>query len=411
MPRNAQGIYNLPVGNPVLIDTLIESIWANDTLSDLANEITASLPRNGSAAMSGPLILAGDATVPLQAVTKQQLDAVDQGGITVTPQTNTYDETTGRAGIVGYFGIGASDLKDIDEDDLNNNFPPLVNGFYHMTGTWNDNPIPWWVNGNCNFLVLMNDTSWGSQLALHEDGSIYSRGYQGGIYWNWLRTMMEGDFGIGRTTGIDVFKDDGLDIITQSGLTSVSSSNVQDVNGPPDSSEHGTVITNCYSALSAYQIYQENGTDRYGANTYWRSKENDVWTEWRMAYDQWNVVGTVSDNASGIPNGAVVDRGGDAVNWYVKWADGTLIQGGVVNIPNVSLPVGALYRATTDTTWTFLLPFIDDAYHLTGSDSASTHIMTICAKLTVLACSVNAWSTASVATARAQTVMAVGRWK
>jgi len=75
MPRNAQGIYSLPAGNPVVPGTLIESTWANPTMSDIAAALTGSLPRNGSAPMQGPLILAGDATRPLEAVPLQQLNA------------------------------------------------------------------------------------------------------------------------------------------------------------------------------------------------------------------------------------------------------------------------------------------------------------------------------------------------
>lgn len=79
MPRNVQGIYSLPAGNPVVPGTLIESTWANPTMSDIAAALTGSLPRNGSAPMQGPLILAGDATQQLAAVPLQQLNATVGG--------------------------------------------------------------------------------------------------------------------------------------------------------------------------------------------------------------------------------------------------------------------------------------------------------------------------------------------
>lgn len=79
MPRNAQGIYSLPAGNPVVPGTLIESTWANPTMSDIAAALTGSLPRNGSAPMQGPLILAGDATQQLAAVPLQQLNSAIGG--------------------------------------------------------------------------------------------------------------------------------------------------------------------------------------------------------------------------------------------------------------------------------------------------------------------------------------------
>jgi microcystin-dependent protein len=75
MPRNSQGVYSLPAGNPVVDGTLIETTWANPTMSDIAAALTGSLPRDGSASMTGPLILNGNATLNLAAVPLQQLNA------------------------------------------------------------------------------------------------------------------------------------------------------------------------------------------------------------------------------------------------------------------------------------------------------------------------------------------------
>lgn len=51
MPRNSSGVYTLPAGNPVTAGTTIDATWANSTLSDIANEITNSLDRNGNGGM------------------------------------------------------------------------------------------------------------------------------------------------------------------------------------------------------------------------------------------------------------------------------------------------------------------------------------------------------------------------
>ena len=75
MPRNSQGVYSLPPGNPVVAGTLIESDWANDTMTDLAQALTDSLPRNGSAPMTGLLTLSGSApTNPTHAASKAYVD-------------------------------------------------------------------------------------------------------------------------------------------------------------------------------------------------------------------------------------------------------------------------------------------------------------------------------------------------
>jgi microcystin-dependent protein len=71
MPRNNQGVYALPAGNPVVPGTLIETTWANPTMSDIAAALTGSLPRDGSAGMTGPLILSNsNPTNPLEAASK-----------------------------------------------------------------------------------------------------------------------------------------------------------------------------------------------------------------------------------------------------------------------------------------------------------------------------------------------------
>ena len=55
MPRNAQGQYFLPDGNPVTPGELIKSEWANSTMDDIANALTNSLDRAGAGGMTGPL--------------------------------------------------------------------------------------------------------------------------------------------------------------------------------------------------------------------------------------------------------------------------------------------------------------------------------------------------------------------
>lgn len=47
MARNGSGVYTLPAGNPVVTGTTISSTWANNTLNDLGNAMTASLAYDG----------------------------------------------------------------------------------------------------------------------------------------------------------------------------------------------------------------------------------------------------------------------------------------------------------------------------------------------------------------------------
>ena len=55
MSRNSSGTYSLPAGNPVVSATTISSSWANNTMSDIATELTDSLSRSGKGAMLAAL--------------------------------------------------------------------------------------------------------------------------------------------------------------------------------------------------------------------------------------------------------------------------------------------------------------------------------------------------------------------
>jgi microcystin-dependent protein len=85
MPRNSSGVYTLPAGNPVAGDTTIDTEWANPTMSDIGNEITNSLPRDGSAGMTGPLMLARQAISPMEAVPLSQIESVLSGESNYVP--------------------------------------------------------------------------------------------------------------------------------------------------------------------------------------------------------------------------------------------------------------------------------------------------------------------------------------
>jgi hypothetical protein len=54
MPRDVNGTYTLPAGNPVQPDTVIDVDWANPTMTDLATAMTNSLSRNGNGGMLAP---------------------------------------------------------------------------------------------------------------------------------------------------------------------------------------------------------------------------------------------------------------------------------------------------------------------------------------------------------------------
>lgn len=100
MPRSA-GVYSLPAGNPVVTGTTITSTWANTTLADIASALTDSLPRDGSAAMTGNLPMGtfkvaglGNASALGDALAFGQTGAYLQG---LSSDTNTVNISGGAA--------------------------------------------------------------------------------------------------------------------------------------------------------------------------------------------------------------------------------------------------------------------------------------------------------------------------
>ena len=54
MPRDSNGNYFLATGNPVAAGTIIQSIWANATMDDIATALSDSLDRYGRGGMLAP---------------------------------------------------------------------------------------------------------------------------------------------------------------------------------------------------------------------------------------------------------------------------------------------------------------------------------------------------------------------
>ena len=59
MPRDSNGNYTLPSGNPVIPGTVIEAAWANPTMADIGSALTDSLDRYGRGAMQAPFKFLG----------------------------------------------------------------------------------------------------------------------------------------------------------------------------------------------------------------------------------------------------------------------------------------------------------------------------------------------------------------
>ena len=86
MPRDLAGNYTLPLGNPVVADTLITPTWANSTMSDVATQLNGVVTRDGKLGMLQPF--------PVQP------GAVATPGLTFVGDTTTglYQTAAGRIG-------------------------------------------------------------------------------------------------------------------------------------------------------------------------------------------------------------------------------------------------------------------------------------------------------------------------
>lgn len=87
MSRNGSGTYTLPAGNPVVTGTTISSSVHNSTMTDIADELTNSVDKDGQTVITGDidyngnaLILDADGDSKIEASTDDRLD-VTLGGV------------------------------------------------------------------------------------------------------------------------------------------------------------------------------------------------------------------------------------------------------------------------------------------------------------------------------------------
>ena len=122
MSRNSSGTYTLPAGNPVVSGTLIESNWANTTLSDLATAMTDSLSRSGQGGMTFAMRgVDGTNTAPAYSFTAETSSGIYRAGagdirvailgtdrVTITATTFTFAgalSLSGNATVGGTLGV------------------------------------------------------------------------------------------------------------------------------------------------------------------------------------------------------------------------------------------------------------------------------------------------------------------
>jgi hypothetical protein len=105
MSRNGSGTYSLPAGNPVVSGTTITTTWANNTLTDIANTLTASVASDGQTPMTGALNMGSNKITAVTDPTNAQ-DAA----------TKAYTDTaitTATSGLGATYLAKANNLSDV----------------------------------------------------------------------------------------------------------------------------------------------------------------------------------------------------------------------------------------------------------------------------------------------------------
>ena len=130
------------------------------------------------------------------------------------------------------------------------------------------------------------------------------------------KLMKVGGFGIGgNAAGVPSAN---LDDITVSGAYPFDASTL---NSPPSMTNgivwHGTRTTGIHTQIA---ISRGNGSQGRIAGR--SSTAQNSWTDWCTPYERRTILGTVSQS-SGVPTGAIIERGSNANGSYTRWADGT----------------------------------------------------------------------------------------
>jgi hypothetical protein len=125
-------------------------------------------------------------------------------------------------------------------------------------------------------------------------------------------------------------------------------------------------------------------------------------------YNQGNILGTVSES-SGVPTGAIIERGSNANGEYVKYADGTMIcQLRQAWSTGAWSSYGSLYQSGV-TTWTFPVSFVNTTYAVNIAGDTALFFFSG-SNPTTSSASIRIGFSSIPATSRTFTATAIGRW-
>ena len=148
------------------------------------------------------------------------------------------------------------------------------------------------------------------------------------------RITKVGDFGLGQTASVPTMPDLN-DIGFPSGIFRYEFSALN----RPDNDGAGIVLNGSFGSTSKTQLAVRHFSGLSRGTIYSRAYQNDEWTPWRRSYDTLNILGTVSQS-SGVPTGAIIQRGSNSNGEFVRFADGTQICTRLVSRTNEPITAG-----------------------------------------------------------------------
>lgn len=212
--------------------------------------------------------------------------------------------------------------------------------------------------------------------------------------------LLVGAFGLGAVSPTRFTGD--LNTVLVNGWTAVSSTAT---NKPPGAGD-GLVLTSMWDNAGAASHEFTNFAD--GKKSH-RVLTGGTWTGWSQIYKASTILGTVSQS-SGVPTGAVIERGSNANGSYVRFADGTQICSHTITTGILNVASGAIF-ASPSYTWSFPAAFASGtAMALSGSDGSTDNVWVSGGAYGTTGMSVKALSWASSSSARILSIAATGRW-
>lgn len=214
------------------------------------------------------------------------------------------------------------------------------------------------------------------------------------------KLMKVGAFGLGGAGAVLTSADD-LNDLRPNGLYSWSSN--KPANAPDSYSQ--MIHMERSGGNSRSQIVFRSGSG--ALETYFRGYTGGAWQDWRMLFNNANIVGPVSQSG-GVPDGAVIEQGSNANGRWVKFADGTMqcIRDSL-SVSNVNIAEGNIFRSSSKT-WTYPATF-NEAPVVSGAADDLACWLTMATPGTASA-AVRIKSAASTASSVNFRLVAHGRW-